>query len=153
MKKQSSTGFTIIEVVLVLAIAALIFLMVFVALPTLQRNQRDSERKTDAGIVATAVTDYVSANRKAVDGTTTGAQIAAFIDKLSQYNKSTAIIMRSGAQSPSATTFNSGSTSINDQILVVRSATCSGQTTTKGTARQVAVMVYLENKTVYCVTA
>ena len=31
-------GFTIIEVMLVLAIAALIFLMVFVALPALQRG-------------------------------------------------------------------------------------------------------------------
>ncbi len=39
-------GFTIIEVVLVLAIAALIFLMVFIALPALQRNQRDTARKT-----------------------------------------------------------------------------------------------------------
>ncbi len=38
-------GFTIIEVVLVLAIAGLIFLMVFIALPALQRAQRDSQRK------------------------------------------------------------------------------------------------------------
>lgn len=40
-------GFTIIEVVLVLAIAGLIFLMVFIALPALQRNQRDTQRKND----------------------------------------------------------------------------------------------------------
>ena len=39
-------GFTIIEVVLVLAIAGLIFLMVFIALPALQRSQRDTERRT-----------------------------------------------------------------------------------------------------------
>ena len=39
-------AFTIIEVVLVLAIAGLIFLMVFIALPALQRNQRDTQRKT-----------------------------------------------------------------------------------------------------------
>ena len=47
-KKSSQTkGFTIIEVVLVLAIAGLIFLMVFIALPALQRNQRDAQRKND----------------------------------------------------------------------------------------------------------
>ena len=40
-------GFTIIEVVLVLAIAGLIFLMVFLALPALQRSQRDTQRKND----------------------------------------------------------------------------------------------------------
>ncbi|MBS7346709.1 MAG: hypothetical protein KIG14_03285 [Candidatus Sacchiramonaceae bacterium] len=40
-------AFTIIEVVLVLAIAGLIFLMVFIALPALQRSQRDAQRKND----------------------------------------------------------------------------------------------------------
>ena len=39
-------GFTIIEVVLVLAVAGLIFLMVFLALPALQRSQRDIARKS-----------------------------------------------------------------------------------------------------------
>ena len=48
-KNQNLTkkGFTIIEVVLVLAIAGLIFLMVFLALPALQRSQRDTQRKQD----------------------------------------------------------------------------------------------------------
>ena len=40
-------GFTIIEIVLVLAIAGLIFLAVFVALPNLQRSQRDAQRRRD----------------------------------------------------------------------------------------------------------
>lgn len=48
-------GFTIIEVVLVLAIAGLIFLMVFLALPVLQRSQRDTQRKQDVAMVATAL--------------------------------------------------------------------------------------------------
>ena len=38
---KNKKGFTIIEVVLVLAIAGLIFLMVFIALPALQRSQRN----------------------------------------------------------------------------------------------------------------
>ena len=46
MKKlKLNSGFTIIEVVLVLAIAGLIFLMVFLSLPTLHRSQRDTQRK------------------------------------------------------------------------------------------------------------
>ena len=57
MKKDKS-GFTIIEVVLVLAIAGLIFLMVFIALPALQRSQRDTQRRNDVSRVATALTQY-----------------------------------------------------------------------------------------------
>ena len=61
--QTNKKGFTIIEVVLVLAIAGLIFLMVFVALPALQRNQRDTARKNDMSRLVTAVQNYSSANR------------------------------------------------------------------------------------------
>lgn len=55
-------GFTIIEVVLVLAIAGLIFLMVFIALPALQRSQRDTQRRNAMGEVATSITRYQTNN-------------------------------------------------------------------------------------------
>ncbi len=57
---RNKTGFTIIEVVLVLAIAGLIFLMVFVALPSLQRSQRDTQRRQDVSKVASAVTNWLA---------------------------------------------------------------------------------------------
>ena len=56
-------AFTIIEVVLVLAIAGLIFLMVFIALPALQRNQRDTQHKNDMARLKTAMDSYKSNNR------------------------------------------------------------------------------------------
>ena len=64
MKKKSTDlgGFTIIEVVLVLAIAGLIFLMVFIALPALQRAQRDTQRRDDMARVAEAITQYQTNN-------------------------------------------------------------------------------------------
>ena len=55
-------GFTIIEVVLVLAVAGLIFLMVFVALPALQRSQHDTQRRDDYGMLASAITSYSASN-------------------------------------------------------------------------------------------
>lgn len=55
---KSKSGFTIIEVVLVLAIAGLIFLIVFLAVPALQRSQRDQARKSDMGRLVAAVQDY-----------------------------------------------------------------------------------------------
>jgi prepilin-type N-terminal cleavage/methylation domain-containing protein len=60
MKQRKA--FTIIEVVLVLAIAGLIFLMVFIALPALQRSQRNTRRRQDISRIATAVTDYQANN-------------------------------------------------------------------------------------------
>lgn len=59
---KKEKGFTIIEVVLVLAIAGLIFLTVFLALPALQRSQRDSQRKGDIGRLVSAIQTYKSNN-------------------------------------------------------------------------------------------
>jgi prepilin-type N-terminal cleavage/methylation domain-containing protein len=64
MNRTTNTkGFTIIEVVLVLAIAGLIFLVVFLALPALQRSQRDTQRKSDLGKLMSQVTSYQSNNQ------------------------------------------------------------------------------------------
>lgn len=59
---NSKKGFTIIEVVLVLAIAGLIFLMVFIALPALQRSQRNTQRRDDYSMLVTAVNSYMASN-------------------------------------------------------------------------------------------
>lgn len=73
MTKNNRKGFTIIEVVLVLAIAGLIFLMVFIALPALQRSQRNTRRRQDLSRINSAFTDYLAANNHLptyVDGST-----------------------------------------------------------------------------------
>lgn len=62
------TGFTIIEVSLVLGIAGLIFLMVFVALPTLQRQARNTSRQEDITDLVTAIKKYQTNNRGALPG-------------------------------------------------------------------------------------
>jgi len=76
-------GFTIIEVVLVLAIAGLIFLMVFIALPALQRSQRDTQRKDDLSRINTQITNYESSNRGAIP--TTGAFTTASTGFVAKY--------------------------------------------------------------------
>ena len=53
-KVNKQHGFTIIEVALVLAIAGLIFLVVFLALPALQNSQKDTARRQDVGRVVSA---------------------------------------------------------------------------------------------------
>jgi prepilin-type N-terminal cleavage/methylation domain-containing protein len=79
---ESKQGFTIIEVVLVLAIAGLIFLMVFLALPALQRSQRDTQRKDDLSRINTQISNYQSSNRGAIpsDGTSDfGSFVAKYL--------------------------------------------------------------------------
>ena len=57
-------GFTIIEVVLVLAIAGLIFLAVFIAFPNLQKAQRNTQRKEEASKIFSAIQQYHTNNNK-----------------------------------------------------------------------------------------
>lgn len=61
MNNNNKKGFTIIEVVLVLAIAGLIFLMVFIGLPALQRSQRNTQRRQDMARIMTAFNDFQAA--------------------------------------------------------------------------------------------
>ncbi len=65
-QKSNSKGFTIIEVMIVLAIAGLIILIVLLAVPALQRNGRNTAIKSDAGSVLGAVSDFSSNNEGAV---------------------------------------------------------------------------------------
>jgi prepilin-type N-terminal cleavage/methylation domain-containing protein len=62
LQNRKEEGFTIIEVLIVLAIAGLIMLIVFLAVPALQRNSRNNARNSDASRVVAAVTECL-ANR------------------------------------------------------------------------------------------
>lgn len=65
MLKKSSNGqkgFTIIEVLIVLAIAGLILLIVFLAVPSLQRNSRNTQRKNDVSAILSGISEYVNNN-------------------------------------------------------------------------------------------
>ncbi|MEK7059195.1 MAG: type II secretion system protein [Patescibacteria group bacterium] len=67
--KKNNQGFTIIEVMIVLAIAGLIILIVLLAVPALQRNGRNTAIKNDASAIASALTTFASDN----DGKTPAA--------------------------------------------------------------------------------
>ena len=69
---DTMSGFTIIEVVLVLAIAGLIFMMVFIALPQLQRAQRDTQRRNDMSAIQSAITQFQANNNGKIPGQNTG---------------------------------------------------------------------------------
>ncbi len=62
IKKRKEEGFTIIEVMIVLAIAGLIILVVLLAVPALQRSSRNTTIKNDASAVAGAIQEFQGAN-------------------------------------------------------------------------------------------
>ena len=69
IKKNHQSGFTIIEVLIVLAIAGLILVAVLNAVPALNRSSRNTQRKTDANAVLAAFSDYTSNNNGAIPST------------------------------------------------------------------------------------
>ena len=146
-------GFTIIEVVLVLAIAGLIFLMVFIALPALQRGQRDQARKNDVSTVASAVNTFKSNNRGGfgTPGGTgasdiTSAKLQNYIDRLDQYEK-TNVTVRTGTGAENVTAAT-GTIQIKIGAKCPASMPAPGTLSVAlaaGTARQAAVVSALEN--------
>lgn len=152
--KQTTKGFTIIEVVLVLAIAGLIFLMVFIALPALQSGQRDTARKNDVSAVSSAVNTFTSNNRGewptgSVDGDDT--ELFDYTQNLS--DNTGAVGVEDYADSVTVS---------DNEIVVVKEARCESQGTTgaeavsynleSGTARQYVVVTRLEanNGSAFC---
>lgn len=64
LKKKNKTqkGFTIIEVMIVLAIAGLILVVVLIAIPQLQRNQRNSARQANLARMVSEISNYAGNN-------------------------------------------------------------------------------------------
>ena len=57
-KSSSESGFTIVETIIVVAVAGLILLIVLLAIPMLQRNSRNNQRKQDVQAVLEAVSHH-----------------------------------------------------------------------------------------------
>lgn len=145
MNAQKQTkGFTIIEVVLVLAIAALIFLMIFVALPALQRGQANTARKNDASTIASAINTYRTNNSGSLPSSET--DLESYIDDLSQLD--TDLGWQDGAGS---ITDLEGSL---DTATVFTGAKCENNEAVDGSNKQAAVITVLEtsasNFTAFC---
>jgi len=150
-RTENNKGFTIIEVVLVLAIAGLIFLMVFIALPALQAGQRDTARKSDVSNAAAAVSSYSANNRGApVTTATIATQIGTNI------SSNTAKILVNGTNGAQTLTAQTGSATastntvgVQDGLIVITyGSKCSTSGTTQvltaGSSRQYTAVTKLE---------
>lgn len=174
LRKQNEKGFTIIEVLIVLAIAALILLIVFLAVPALQRSARNNSRKNDASRVSTAVANWNSNNNGSLPGNETGSfvlatfktdcgSIASDIGTLSEYGSGSPSLgtattgwCGSATTTPTAGQFGatSGAVTIStaptgDLLFLDDGAVCPTSTslpfkTTAGNSRQAALIYTTE---------
>lgn len=146
-------GFTIIEVVLVLAIAGLIFLMVFIALPALQRSQRDTQRKNDAGRFLSQINSYQSNNRGKVP-TADAAGVTGANGLIPKYLQQDGDLFEDPQKGVTYTfSYNPATvpSTIGSMDYTVNSRCgAAGAVTTGAGGRKVSVRVPLEGGGVYC---
>ena len=142
-KKKSEQGFTIIEVMIVLAIAGLILLIVFLAIPALQRSSRNTQRKADVGRVGSAATTIVS-NGNGDMNTLTRAAVVKEVSNPSYYDFSVASNLLVNVQSSGSST--QPAVTSKDVVDVEGNAKCSG-TTAVYAARQIAILYAVESGT------
>lgn len=145
MKRYDKTkGFTIIEVVLVLAIAGLIFMMVFVALPALQRSQRDTARKSDVSTVASLVESYSSNNRGSLPVAAEYAKSSSPTSGFGAYL--TEILVNNAVNVINPTSTIAAVATAEDTIVVITNSECSttASTPTYKQGRTFTVVTKLE---------
>lgn len=152
MKTQKQQGFTIIEVVLVLAIAGLIFLVVFLAVPALQRSQRDTQRRQDVGRVVSAVQSFRTNNSGNIPAAAADWNGANFKGAYLTVGSETFGDPQTGDYTLTESTNLTGTTIPQATIWVHRGAVCNGAvaTTSGAGSRNVAFRILLESGGTYC---
>ncbi|HYG84265.1 MAG TPA: type II secretion system protein [Verrucomicrobiae bacterium] len=146
-KVNSQKGFTIIEVVLVLAIAGLIFLMVFIALPALQRNQRDQQRRSDVGRMISQLTQYQTDNRGKLPSN--NSELNNFVSNYLRTNDEQFADPNKGDYT---VTLGAASSEPSDGEITYHPGSVCGEggSVKSGGSRKVAVRVKLEGGPIFC---
>lgn len=136
-------GFTIIEVLIVLAIAGLIMLIVFLAVPALQRNARNTSRKSDAASLASALSEYINNNDGQLPASCTGAA-CAFVSNWKPGYYTAANVTYTDNTAGGATLGDPGDA--NAKINIASYMTCAGTaaTSTGASSRSVAIVYDVE---------
>jgi prepilin-type N-terminal cleavage/methylation domain-containing protein len=133
--KKRQSGFTIIEVMIVLAIAGLIMLIVFLAVPALQRNSRNTQRKNEVSAILGAVNEWSNNNNGALPPA--ASQAAALSNaKLNFYTGN--VTWAAGAQIALPVA------SIDKAVIVTGAACGASGATIAGSGRQLAVQYVVE---------
>lgn len=153
---KKAQGFTIIEVLIVLAIAGLILLIVFLAVPALQRNSRNTSRRNDVAAVLGAVQEFTNNNGSTLPADATAAQCNTgptncndilLLAKRGIYTANDKVTISTAAAAVANTTvITSGAADIN--LMIVKNAVCAasggGATNVGANTRSVVLLFAVE---------
>lgn len=147
--KNQEKGFTIIEVLIVLAIAGLIMLVVFLAVPSLQRNSRNSQRKSDVSNMLAAVSEFSTNNNGRLPSTfatATSSLTGATGTTPSEVNLGFYDPATDVSVGPATLAVDTAAESADSRLQVRTGMKCNGAvlTATGATSRSVAVLYYIE---------
>lgn len=146
LKKTENEGFTIIEVMIVLAIAGLILLIVLLAVPALQRSARNTAIKNDASALAAGVSEYESNNSGALPTNTGTAVSGPTITFTGGSGTDTAVAKIQGSTKVTYLTASPTASPAVSNIDVVFGQECSSTTgyTTTANSRSTAIVYGVE---------
>ena len=160
-KTNSQKGFTIIEVVITIAIGAAVMALVLNAVAGARRSQRNNARAADVNAIAAGVNQYIATRNELPD---TWAKISAIVDptkfghyEVSSINPVSAAASKKGPTNGTAGNFVAWTTSAlaldataltEDEVVVIRQAGCSGTSAyADGGIREMAIVYKLEGQT------
>ncbi|MDN5819395.1 MAG: type II secretion system GspH family protein [bacterium] len=148
--ESNNKGFTIIEVVLVLAIAGLIFLMVFIALPALQRSQRDTQRREDISRFVSQINSYQTNNNGSVPSIATSS--TSFLNSYMKQSDGEFKDPKTGENYTIVNSTDAEKVLSDGQIQYAQKAKCDGEkvATSGASSRSVAVKIKLEGSGYFC---
>lgn len=148
--RSATAGFTLIEVLIVLGIAALIMLVMFMVVPTMNRNSRNNQRKHDVQLLDSIRQEYnmtYNAQMIAADGWCTPSGhggftgLCGYLDVLTFYKPQNVRFINNAFTPPGTIPNATEDTVISSTYLV-----CDGNTpTTVGaSSHSVAIIFALE---------
>ncbi|MCA9347457.1 type II secretion system protein [Candidatus Saccharibacteria bacterium] len=156
-------GFTIIEVMIVLAIAGVIIAAVLIAVPQLQKNQRNSSRRAILGRVKTEIDNYIGNNNGTVPSSnafassnncssaTPGTFVTKYLNPTSSFTDPNGSAVSYCVWSAAGNLPANASGSTAAAVMYAAGHICSGESLdTTGTSRQYAVAIGLEGGATYC---
>lgn len=136
-------GFTIIEVMIVLAVASLIMLIVFLAVPALERNSNNTNRTSDATKISSGVNECLSNRNNVVASCDSNSEVVGVTLDTASLRQLTTVNIATNAPSPAA--FPANNTSAN--VYYGEKCGSDGSSFSAGNSQQFVVLFNVESST------
>jgi prepilin-type N-terminal cleavage/methylation domain-containing protein len=137
--EKKASGFTIIEVLIVLAIAGLILLIVFLAVPALQRNSRNTAVKNDVQNTLGGIAEFQGANNGKMPDSISDAAVGTVTYALTSGGNPTSISIQGSTTVTSTKTAPAATTPALGTIAIAIGFKCDSTASPRAAAAVYAI--------------